>query len=144
MIYIYRMDLAPSPSPSMAHLTNARAKESFRSLVQPPDSEMLDPDRGATHRGQPQTDENAVSATGKSSGDYRDPRAAQRPRWIPHADVHRGRRRSTHYPNHPHRAPVDVNRCRKDFAVPWDGVGRRDHAPGDTPLTVQEWHRLDP
>ena len=93
----------------------------------------LDPKGQDSHYGIDQTDGDAVSATEKSAGDYRGPRAAQRRGWIPRSDVHRGRRRSTHHPHHPHRAPGDVDRCRNDYPAPWDRVRRRDHAPGDTP-----------
>ena len=52
---------APSPIPSMARPRNQRSCEEVPcSLAQSPDSEMLDPDRGATHRRQPQTDEDLL------------------------------------------------------------------------------------
>ena len=131
-----------APSPPMVHVTNARAKESLGAWRNLPilKYRILIGERPTIANLKLMEMQSLLREKVRV---YRGPRAAQRHEWIPRADVHRGRRRSTHHPYHPHRAPRDVDRCRNDYPVPWDRVGRRDHAHGDAPSTVQKRNRLD-
>ena len=128
---------APSPFPSMAHVINARAKESlaaWRNLPilkcwiligeRPTVANLKMMEMQSLLREKVRVTTGVLEQLNAMSG-------FRVRSYIAEGDD-------------PHRALGDVHRCRNDSPVPWDRVGRRDHTPGDTPPTVQKRHRLDP